>query len=183
MTVGERIKKIRQEKGMTQKELGKKCGLADSAVRRYELGGANPKIETIERIANALEVSIVDIIDNITFKQLQKTEMYKKACVNANAYIGVINILAVIYGRIEKKEVEVKVNENIVDEYSVENYYLVGTDENKFILYMNDIDNLLEYLKKSLPFVVDGLKDMSPEHEVIEEIKRKLKQDYKENSN
>ena len=58
MTVGERIKQIRQEKGLTQKELGKKCGLADSAIRRYELGGANPKLETQKRIAKALGVPV-----------------------------------------------------------------------------------------------------------------------------
>lgn len=56
MTIGERIKEIRQEKNMTQKELGEKCGLADSAIRRYELGKANPKKETIQKIANALNI-------------------------------------------------------------------------------------------------------------------------------
>lgn len=56
MTIGENIKRIRKEKGMTQKELGQKCGIADSAIRRYELGGANPKIETIQKIAYGLNV-------------------------------------------------------------------------------------------------------------------------------
>lgn len=72
MTVGEKIKKIRQEKGMTQKELGKKCGLADSAIRRYELGGANPKIETLQKIADALETPLIlfvedDLLDAATW--------------------------------------------------------------------------------------------------------------------
>ena len=58
MTVGEKIKELRIQKGMTQKELGKKCGFADSAIRRYELGHANPKLETIQKISNALEVPI-----------------------------------------------------------------------------------------------------------------------------
>ncbi len=57
MTVGENIKRIRLEKSMTQKELGNKCGLADSAIRRYELGGANPKYETIQKIADALDTT------------------------------------------------------------------------------------------------------------------------------
>lgn len=58
MDIGNNIKKIRKRKGMTQKELGNKCGIADSAIRRYELGGANPKRETLQKIANALDVSI-----------------------------------------------------------------------------------------------------------------------------
>ena len=35
MSVGENIKRIRKEKGLTQKQLGELCGLADSAIRRY----------------------------------------------------------------------------------------------------------------------------------------------------
>jgi len=54
MTVGQNIKRLRKEKGLTQKQLGDKCGLADSAIRRYELGGANPKIETLDKIASVL---------------------------------------------------------------------------------------------------------------------------------
>lgn len=65
MTVGGRIREIRREKNMTQRELGEKCGLADSAIRRYELGKANPKIETQEKIANALGVSIDQINPSI----------------------------------------------------------------------------------------------------------------------
>ncbi len=43
MTIGENIKRIRKEKGLTQKQLGSLCQMADSAIRRYELGKARPK--------------------------------------------------------------------------------------------------------------------------------------------
>lgn len=56
MTIGEKIKKIRTEKGMTQKEVAKKCNMADSAIRKYESGRQTPKIETLHRIAAALGV-------------------------------------------------------------------------------------------------------------------------------
>ncbi|MCH5249523.1 MAG: helix-turn-helix transcriptional regulator [Lachnospiraceae bacterium] len=61
MQIGENIKNLRIEKGMTQKQLGEKCGIADSAIRRYELGGANPKRETLKKIADALGVSIYEL--------------------------------------------------------------------------------------------------------------------------
>lgn len=57
MTVGEKIKKYRKEKGLTQKKLGELCGINEANIRKYELGKANPKIETIEKIANALETT------------------------------------------------------------------------------------------------------------------------------
>ena len=38
MTVGEKIKKYRLEKGMTQEELGKYLGVGKAAVQKYESG-------------------------------------------------------------------------------------------------------------------------------------------------
>lgn len=67
MTQGEMIRKLRIEKGLSQKELGRKCGLADSAIRRYELGGAKPKLETLHRIAAGLEVSYTVLLPQTDF--------------------------------------------------------------------------------------------------------------------
>ncbi len=55
--IGEKIKKYRKEKGLTQKKLGELCGINEANIRKYELGKANPKIETIEKIAKALETT------------------------------------------------------------------------------------------------------------------------------
>lgn len=62
-TIGQRMRDIRESKGMTQKQVADKCGMADSAIRRYEAGGANPKLKTLLRIAGALGVSITDLLD------------------------------------------------------------------------------------------------------------------------
>ena len=65
MSIGENIKRIRKEKGLTQKQLGELCGLADSAIRRYENGGANPKRETLKKIAKALDISYLRLTGEI----------------------------------------------------------------------------------------------------------------------
>lgn len=65
MTVGENIRKLRLERGLTQKKLGELCNIAEPNIRKYELNKANPKIETIEKIASALGVPISKIKDNI----------------------------------------------------------------------------------------------------------------------
>ena len=62
MTVGEKIRKLRKEKGLTQKQLGDLCGMADSTIRRYENMGANPKIETLRKIADALDVDVMKFV-------------------------------------------------------------------------------------------------------------------------
>lgn len=63
-TIGENIKRIRKEKGLTQKQLGDLCNppMADSAIRRYEIGKANPKIETLQKIAAALNIKLSELV-------------------------------------------------------------------------------------------------------------------------
>ena len=61
--IGENIRITRKARGMTQKQLGDLCGMADSAIRRYELGNGRPKMETIQRIAKALEVDPFSLMD------------------------------------------------------------------------------------------------------------------------
>lgn len=56
MTTGENIRRTRKEKGYTQKQLAQKCNMYESQIRKYELGSANPKIETLKKIADALKV-------------------------------------------------------------------------------------------------------------------------------
>ena len=73
MTIGEKIKSSRLSKGLTQKQLGQLCGMADSAIRRYELGGANPKIETLQKIANALNIDISYFRDEIDIKRQSRS--------------------------------------------------------------------------------------------------------------
>lgn len=43
MAIGENIKKIRKEKGLTQKELGKLCGMSEAQIRHYELNYKSPR--------------------------------------------------------------------------------------------------------------------------------------------
>ena len=56
-TCGARIRRRRQELGMTQLELAERTGLFEAAVRSYELGTRNPKDAHREAIAEALGVS------------------------------------------------------------------------------------------------------------------------------
>lgn len=62
-SVKENLKRIRTEKNMTQKQLGSLCGIAESTIRRYENGGLNPKLETVKKIADALEVPYPELME------------------------------------------------------------------------------------------------------------------------
>lgn len=62
LTLNENIKRIRKERGLTQKRLGEICGIAEPNIRKYENGKQNPKLETVEKIASALGVSAFDLM-------------------------------------------------------------------------------------------------------------------------
>ncbi len=68
MPTGTKIKEIRKQKGLTQKQLGDLCGIADSNIRKYENGKQNPKIETLLKIATALECDLSDLMDSDEYK-------------------------------------------------------------------------------------------------------------------
>lgn len=85
MSTSENIKRIRKEKGFTQKELGELCGMYESQIRKYELGKANPKKETLEKIAKALDVSIVELLPYENYyqsKEMIESQEVQKYLIN-----------------------------------------------------------------------------------------------------
>jgi transcriptional regulator with XRE-family HTH domain len=63
--LGKKVQEIREKKGLTQVDLaGKIQGEFDTTnVSRIESGKTNPTIYTLYRIAEALEVSLSELID------------------------------------------------------------------------------------------------------------------------
>lgn len=62
-TIGKNIKRLRQEKGLSQDKLSKLADLSLNTVVKIELDDSpNPTIETIQKIAKALEVSVDDLL-------------------------------------------------------------------------------------------------------------------------
>ena len=56
MTTGEKIRTVRQLRNMTQKQVGQKCGINEANLRKYESGRQIPKLDTLKRIAEAMNV-------------------------------------------------------------------------------------------------------------------------------
>ena len=67
MTVGQKMKYIRNLRGMTQKEVGVKAGFsaatADARIRQYEAGKMKPKADKLKQIADALGVDVCALSD------------------------------------------------------------------------------------------------------------------------
>ncbi len=63
MTIGERIKKKRNEKDFSLRELAAKVDLSASFLSQIEQGKASPSIENLKKIANYLEVKVSYLIE------------------------------------------------------------------------------------------------------------------------
>lgn len=64
MNLGENIKKARIKKGYSQAELAEKIGVSQAAIYYWENGKREPNFETIHKIANALDVSYIELMNN-----------------------------------------------------------------------------------------------------------------------
>lgn len=71
MNIGEQIRKYRKEAGLSQKELGQKLGVSQQHIAQYESVKRIPKLETINKIADALDIPVSELIDP-TVLQLSK---------------------------------------------------------------------------------------------------------------
>jgi DNA-binding XRE family transcriptional regulator len=59
--VGNKVKKRREKKGFTQSKLAEKSGLRQPQISRLEAGLHSPSFKTLEKIANALGITVGDL--------------------------------------------------------------------------------------------------------------------------
>jgi ribosome-binding protein aMBF1 (putative translation factor) len=56
--IGDEVRRLRMERGLSQNELAKRVGLSQSVVARLEAGGVEPRLSTLDRVARALDVEL-----------------------------------------------------------------------------------------------------------------------------
>lgn len=173
MTNGERIKQARLQRGMTQKELAEKLGVSESYVSQYERSVRNPKRDTLQKIAEALETTADalrginwEVADPVDEEELAEHRRQIRQYIDLKDVV--IEILRIIYGSAEKKEVGYK--------GVYQGYYLVGEIPHQHVIIDRDIDELV----KSLPAFVERALDPRPINDVRNEMLKELKETSKE---
>lgn len=172
--IGDKIKQIRKQAGLTQKELAEQLGTTQQNLAQYENGKRRPKIETIEKIADALKIPVGHLLDGCFEsyrEEYKKTREWKKGEQFNSSYYGVIKILEYIYDNVEEKELE-----------DIGYYYLVENTNETFILFDDDIYNVVEFLENSLPFLIDAMKKTESEEEIINEIRKEIEESQRNTS-
>jgi transcriptional regulator with XRE-family HTH domain len=60
--MGTRIKAVRQGRAMSMRDLAREAQIALSTLYEIEAGKAAPRLDTLERIAKALQVKVKDLL-------------------------------------------------------------------------------------------------------------------------
>ncbi len=129
---GEFIATIRKEKGWTQAELAKKLSVTDKAVSRWERGLGFPDINTVKPLADALDVSVLEIM---------QSEKEPEEDIPMNRATEVLDnmISLVVYQRdIERRNITISV---------------VSVISIVFLIFLIDIMNLEAFIFVCMPFV------------------------------
>jgi transcriptional regulator with XRE-family HTH domain len=57
--ISQRVRRAREDRGLTQAELAARIGSTQPALARLEAGGVTPSLDTLHRIAEALGLELV----------------------------------------------------------------------------------------------------------------------------
>lgn len=62
--LGAKIKRLREEKGIDQKSFAFDCGIGRTQLYMIEKGRTNPRLLTLMKIADGMEISIDELLNN-----------------------------------------------------------------------------------------------------------------------
>ena len=68
-SLGQRIARLRRNKGHTQEELGDKVGVSSQAVSKWETDSSVPDVMLLVKIANLFDISVDELLGNDRIKE------------------------------------------------------------------------------------------------------------------
>ena len=170
--LGEKIKKYREEKKMTQMEVAEVLGVKPATISKYEAGALEPNIESLKKLAELFVISVDELLKEDKFD------------------VSKINILEVLR---EQKSMKLKGNlyHNTQIVFAYNTNHIEGTklteDQTRYIYETNtlltekeSITNLDDIIETSNHFkLVDCMLDVS-DKDLTEEIIKKFHKILKE---
>jgi transcriptional regulator with XRE-family HTH domain len=83
MSINEKIRLIRETKGFTQEQVAEKLGISSSVYGDIERGENDPKLSKLQKIAEAFDVQLSELVDlsdkgnlNVTFASCNQKKFY-----------------------------------------------------------------------------------------------------------
>ncbi|MBD2781888.1 helix-turn-helix domain-containing protein [Xenorhabdus szentirmaii] len=78
MNIGNNVKQLRIARNLSLNELSRLSGVSKAALSKLESGGSNPRVDTLDAIANALRLPLGDLLgsNNERYPYLEKNSGY-----------------------------------------------------------------------------------------------------------
>lgn len=121
MTLGEKIKLLRNEKGITQEALAENLNVSRSAIAKWETNSGVPEVSNLKIISKLFDISVDELIDDT--KKIKKTETKDDTIFDCSEYAG--------------KYYDIELNgwnDGVVD------ILIIGEDE-EFLFYQKPVKN------------------------------------------
>ena len=92
MNIGDKIKILRKDKKLTQREFGKLIGKSESSIKKYESGVTTIPLDILNQIAKVFDISLSEFIcsDN---DNTESIELFKRYLESKNHYINDIALI------------------------------------------------------------------------------------------
>lgn len=157
MSMGEQIKAMRQIRGLTQGELAVKVEMATITIQQYERGVRTPKIEALQKIAQALEMPIGTFLPSMGMTEnfgFRVRETRKKQHLSMEQLGQKMGISGSLVGRYERNEEHPKPDtiRRFSDALGVDAKWLEKGEYDDNSLSGNE-QQLLRYILLSRPWV------------------------------
>ena len=100
MDLGNKILKLRKEKGYSQEELAEKLDVTRQTISNWELGSTQPNPEQLKGLSKILNVSIDEMLDNdikgVIVEKVSNTEKLAGIIIKILKVFGILIILYVV---------------------------------------------------------------------------------------
>ena len=128
MTIGEKLKKSRNDKGMSLRELATKVELSASFLSQIEQGKASPSIENLKKIAHTLDVRVAYLIEDEE-DDIRNIEHIKKENIKYIESLDSNIKMGILLSNNREKNMEPIIYEIGVDGESGRDFYSHGSSE------------------------------------------------------
>lgn len=142
MGLGENIKRIRLNQNLTQQQLADNIGLKAITIRKYENNEREPNIQTLQKIAIALNSQIGDFLGNEFNNYPESSKKYIYKLITESNFIESI---------LEYFGYSLTSRMNLESEYEFE---LIDCDGKVVILSSGEMDDFIIDLKELIKFEI-----------------------------
>ena len=73
MTLGEKIQKLRKQRGLSQEALAEKVTVTRQTISKWELGSSEPTAANLAELAALFEMSISELVDPQKYRSEEHT--------------------------------------------------------------------------------------------------------------